>query len=151
MTGERRRRARSCQEGGPLRYVFGMCELDLDRYELRVAGAVAPVERQVFDVLVVLLRHRDRVVLKEELLDTVWGDRFVSESALSSQVKAARRAIGDDGRNQRRIRTVHGRGYQFIGPVQAVDTASAAREEPVARDEPIRYALSDGLSIAYQV
>ena len=56
-----------------------------------------PVEPQVFDVLVHLLRHRDRVVSKEELLDEVWGDRFVSESALTSRIKAARRAIGDDG------------------------------------------------------
>jgi pimeloyl-ACP methyl ester carboxylesterase/DNA-binding winged helix-turn-helix (wHTH) protein len=128
-----------------LRYVFGACELDLDRYELRVAGAVQPVERQVFDVLVVLLRHHDRVVLKEELLDTVWGDRFVSESALSSRVKAARRAIGDDGRDQRLIRTVHGRGYQFVGPVREADPV------PAARLEPVRYALSDGLHIAYQV
>ena len=70
---------------------FGDCELDLDRYELRHAGLLVPIEPQVFDVLVHLASHPDRVVSKEELLDTVWGDRFVSESALTSRIKAARR------------------------------------------------------------
>lgn len=98
-------------------FVFDDCELDLDRYELRRGGTIEPVEPQVFDVLAVLIRERRRVVPKDELLDTVWGNRFVSESALTSRVKAARRAIGDDGRAQRLIRTVHGRGYQFVGEV----------------------------------
>ena len=98
-------------------FVFDGCELDLDRYELRCGGTIKPVEPQVFDVLAVLIRERGRVVPKDELLDTVWGNRFVSESALTSRVKAARRAIGDDGRTQRLIRTVHGRGYQFVGQV----------------------------------
>ena len=81
-------------------FVFGDCELDLDRFELRRAGRLRPVEPQVFDLLAVLIRERHRVVSKEELLDTVWGNRFVSESALTSRVKAARQAIGDDGRSQ---------------------------------------------------
>jgi DNA-binding winged helix-turn-helix (wHTH) protein len=96
---------------------FDVYELDLDRYELRRDGQTVPIEPQVFDVLAVLLRERARVVPKEELLDTVWGSRYVSESALTSRVKAARRLVGDDGRAQRLIRTVHGRGYQFIGEV----------------------------------
>ena len=72
---------------------FGDCELDLDRYELRRAGLLVPLEPQVFDVLVHLASHPDRVVSKEELLDTVWGDRFVSESALDEpgQGRAPRR------------------------------------------------------------
>ena len=97
-------------------FVFGDCELDLDRFELRRAGRLRPVEPQVFDLLAVLIRERHRVVPKEELLDTVWGNRFVSESALTSRVKAARQAIGDDGRSQRLIRTAHRRGYQFVAP-----------------------------------
>ena len=70
---------------------------------------------------------------KNELLDTIWGDRFVSESALTSRVKAARQAIGDDGRGQRLIRTVHGRGYQFIGPVSETPQVTVL---PVAADPP---------------
>jgi pimeloyl-ACP methyl ester carboxylesterase/DNA-binding winged helix-turn-helix (wHTH) protein len=98
-------------------FVFDRGELDVDRYELRVDGALVRVEPQVFNLLAALLRERHRVVSKDELLDTVWGNRFVSESALTSRVKAVRQAIGDDGRSQRLIRTVHGRGYQFVGEV----------------------------------
>jgi predicted ATPase/DNA-binding winged helix-turn-helix (wHTH) protein len=98
-------------------YAFGDCELDLRRYELRRGGAVRRVEPQVFDVLVLLLRERDRVVSKEEILDAVWGSRFVSESALTSRIKALRQAVGDDGKTQRVVRTVHGRGYQFAAAV----------------------------------
>jgi DNA-binding winged helix-turn-helix (wHTH) protein len=63
----------------------------------------------VFAVLVHLIRHRDQVVAKEELLDVVWGTLFVSEAALTSRIKSARRAAGDNGRDQRIIRTYHGR------------------------------------------
>ena len=134
-------------------YVFGECELDLDRYELRRAGAVQPVEPQVFDVLALLLRERERVVPKEELLDAVWGSRFVGESALTSRVKAARRAIGDDGRTQRLIRTVHGRGYQFVAEV-AENEERAHRTPVVERAAPpqqeIRFCTaSDGVRLAY--
>ena len=91
-------------------YVFGDCAVDPRRFELRRGDATEHIEPQVFDVLVYLIRHRDRVVSKNELLDQVWGDRFVSESALASRVKSARRAVGDDGTAQRTIRTVFGRG-----------------------------------------
>jgi pimeloyl-ACP methyl ester carboxylesterase len=130
-------------------FVFGDCELDLSRFELRRAGAVQPVEPQVFDVLAVLLRERHRVVKKEELLDTVWGNRFVSESTLSSRLKAARRAIGDDGQAQRLIRTVHGRGYQFVGEV----TESAVPQPPTTTSPPpqqIKFCtVDDGVRLAY--
>ena len=96
-------------------HAFGGYELDLARYELRHRGHTMPVEPQVFNVLAYLVEHRDRVVSKEELLDNIWGNRFVSESALTSRIKAARRAIGDDGSRQALIRTAHGRGYRFVG------------------------------------
>ena len=121
--------------GEDLIFDFDGCELDLDRYQLRRGGEIEPVEPQVFDVLAVLVRERHRVVPKGELLDTVWGNRFVTESALTSRVKAARHAIGDDGRAQRLIRTVHGRGYQFVGRVDqrsGVGPAAARPPESVA-------------------
>jgi pimeloyl-ACP methyl ester carboxylesterase len=134
-------------------FVFSDCELDLDRFELRRAGRLRPVEPQVFDLLAVLIRERHRVVPKEELLDTVWGNRFVSESALTSRVKAARQAIGDDGRSQRLIRTAHGRGYQFAASVD-----EAAQPDPVANLSPappaqeIRFATAaDGTRLAYAI
>src|SRR5262245_14455989 len=96
---------------------FGDCELSVERIELRRAGKIIEMEPQVFDVLAYLLRHRERVVPKTELLDQVWGNRFVSESALSSRIKSARRAVGDTGRDQRIIKTVYGRGYRFVADV----------------------------------
>ena len=99
-------------------YYFEQCELDPLRRELRRGGRAVHVEPQVFAVLLHLLRHRSRVVTKPELLDAVWGDRFVSDATVTSRLKAARRAIGDDGRSQRLIATVHGIGYRFVGPVR---------------------------------
>jgi predicted ATPase/DNA-binding winged helix-turn-helix (wHTH) protein len=96
---------------------FEDCELDIGRHELRRAGEVVKVEPQVFDVLVALADRGGLLVSKNELLDEVWGDRFVSESALTSRIRAARAAVGDDGRAQRVIRTVHGRGYLFAAPL----------------------------------
>jgi DNA-binding winged helix-turn-helix (wHTH) protein len=83
-------------------FEFDGAELDLGRYDLHRDGRSVPVEPQVFALLAVLVRQRHRVVPKEELLDAVWGNRFVSESALTSRVKSARRAIGDDGACTRR-------------------------------------------------
>ena len=103
-------------------YSFGDVELDTTTYELRRAGRRVPLEPQAFDVLTYLVQHRERVVPKEELMDQVWGGRFVSESAVTSRIKQARRAIGDTGEAQRLIRTVHGRGYHFVAAV--TDTAS---------------------------
>ena len=72
-------------------YRFGDCQLDDQRYELRRAGVPCHLEPQVFEVLAYLVRHRDRVVPRTELLDEIWGSRFVTDSALASRVKAARR------------------------------------------------------------
>jgi DNA-binding winged helix-turn-helix (wHTH) protein/pimeloyl-ACP methyl ester carboxylesterase len=136
-------------------YRFDECELDSRRRELRRSGRRVHVEPQVFDVLRCLLEHHDRVVTKTELLDEVWGDRFVSESALTSRLKAARRAIGDDGRSQRLIATVHGVGYRFVGPVVVESDEGAESAEPLPiprhRDtQEIRYCRSpDGVRIAY--
>jgi DNA-binding winged helix-turn-helix (wHTH) protein len=104
---------------------FGETEVDVRALEIRRRGVVQPVEPQVFEVLVHLIRHRDQVVSKEQLLDAVWGSRFVSESALTSRIKAARRAVGDNGRDQRIIRTYHGRGYRFVAEVEPEPAAGA--------------------------
>src|SRR5689334_2672099 len=104
---------------GRVIFEFDEFEIDTVRFELRSSGEVRHVEPQVFDVLRYLVENRDRVVTKEELLDNVWGDRFVSESALTSRIKAARQAVGDTGRAQRVISTAHGRGYRFVAEVVA--------------------------------
>ena len=109
---------------------FVDCELDLDRIVLRRGGEYVRIEPQVFDVLAYLVEHRGAVVRKEELLDAVWGDRFVSESALTTRIRAARKAIGDDGTQQSIIRTVHGKGYEFVAIVQEVDETPASAGSP---------------------
>lgn len=96
---------------------FGGFELARATRELRDADGPIHLEQQVFDVLLHLVDHRDRIVTKTELLDTIWGDRFVSESALTSRIKSARQAVGDSGELQHVIRTVRGIGYRFVGEV----------------------------------
>ena len=96
---------------------FADCEVDLGRVVLWRNGHEIKVEPKVFDVLAYLLQHRGQLVRKEELLDEVWGDRFVSESALTTRIKAVRHAVGDDGSRQAIIRTVHGKGYEFVADV----------------------------------
>jgi DNA-binding winged helix-turn-helix (wHTH) protein/TolB-like protein len=107
-------------------YRFGAFELDLATRELRAEGKPRSVEPQVFDLLVLLVGNRERLVTREELIEKVWDGRVVSEAALSSRVKSARQAIGDDGAAQRLIRTVHGRGFRFVGEVAQVAAAGVA-------------------------
>ena len=107
-------------------FVLRNCEIHCDRRELHRSGTVVHVEPQVFDVLVHLVRHRDRVVSKEELIRTVWDGRFVSDDTLSSRVSAARRAIGDSGAEQQLIRTVTRRGFRFVGEVREDVSATTA-------------------------
>jgi TolB-like protein/cytochrome c-type biogenesis protein CcmH/NrfG len=97
---------------------FADFEIDAAVQELRRGGVAVHIEPQVFDVLVHLVRNRDRTVSREELVDTVWKGRVVSEAALSSRIAAARKAIGDTGNDQRLIRTVHKRGFRFVGAVE---------------------------------
>jgi pimeloyl-ACP methyl ester carboxylesterase len=133
-------------------YAFDGLELDTGRFELRRAGQRVPVEPQVFDVLAHLVQHRDRVVSKVELMDEVWGDRFVSESAISSRIRDARRAVGDDGTAQRLITTVHGRGHRFVGTVE-VRTTHRPADEPASApgvSQEIRFCrAADGVRLAY--
>lgn len=127
--------------------------LDTHRYELRCGDAVIRVEPQVFDVLTQLVRHHDRFVTKEELFDSVWGGRFVGEAALTSRIKAARRALGDDGESQRYIRTVRGRGYQFVGAIVAETPPShePPPEPPAPRQHIAFCRAADGVRLAYSV
>jgi len=120
-------------------HTFADLELDTRSFELRRRGTgqVVPVEPQVFDVLRILVEHADRVVTKEELLDAVWGTRFVTESALTTRIKQARAAVGDDGRAQRVIRTVHRRGYRFVAPL-ADDRAGGPSGPATGRTLPSR-------------
>src|SRR5688500_5487954 len=102
----------------PSRLRFGDVEIDLEAFELRCAGALTAVEPQVFELVSYLARNPGRLVTKDELIKTVWNGRIVSDATLASRIKSARRAIGDDGEQQKWIRTVHGRGVRFVGTVE---------------------------------
>ena len=108
-----------------MRFLFENQVLDAERRELTCAGESVPLEPQVFDVLLYLLEHRDRVVGKDELFDNVWDGRIVSESTLTSRINAARRSINDTGKDQRLLRTVARKGFRFVGEVH-VDRPAAA-------------------------
>ena len=129
--------------------------LDTARYELKCGEDVVRVEPQVFDVLAQLLSNHDRCMTKEELFDAVWGGRFVGEAALTSRIKAVRRALGDDGESQRYIRTVRGRGYQFVGALRAhhdTDGEAESRPEPEVPRQHIAFCRAgDGIRLAYAV
>lgn len=128
--------------------------LDSARYELRRGDQVIKVEPQVFDVLTQLVVNHERFLSKEELFDSVWGGRFVGEAALTSRIKAARRALGDDGESQRYIRTVRGRGYQFVGTIDAqappVEPAAAVPAPP-PRQHIAFCRAADGVRLAYAI
>jgi TolB-like protein/Tfp pilus assembly protein PilF len=125
---------------------FGDCEVDTDRCELRRGGAPVAVEPQVFELLAYLVAHPDRVVSKDELNKAIWNGRVVSDSALSSRIKSARQAIGDDGKAQTLIRTVHGRGFRFVGAAaspQAPAAGAVPHERPVVAVIPFDNLSSD--------
>ena len=98
-----------------MQYRFSDFELDLSQQELRRLGEAVHIEPQVFDLIVHLVRNHERIVSKDELIDTVWNGRIISEAALSSRINGARRALGDNGTDQLFIRTLHKRGFRFIG------------------------------------
>ena len=127
-----------------MRYTLGDYTLDTQRYELCRAGIPLQLQPKVFDLLAYLIQHRDRVVTRQDLFDALWPEQFVSEDALEWIIAEARRAVGDSGRAQRVIKTIRGRGYRFVAPIeehlQAVSDhtslpaparALAAEESPV--------------------
>src|ERR1700761_1570334 len=113
--------------------------MDTGQRELRRDGRAIPLQPQVFDLLEYLIRHRDRVVTKEDLIAAVWGGRIVSESALTTRINAARTALGDSGEMQRLIKTLPRKGIRFVGSVREDERPSAAAvvlEAPVNDGRP---------------
>ena len=140
-------------------YGFENCELDLGAHELRRAGEAQAIEPRVFKLLGYLVENSHRMVSKDEILGHVWEGRVVSDSALSSQIKAARKAIGDDGKAQRLLRTIHGEGFRFIGGVRKLARPRNGREdsgtfnqETEKLRQDVRFCTAkDGVRIAYAV
>lgn len=110
-----------------MRYVGDGFAVDAAAYEVERDGEPVELEPQAMDLLLYMVERRGQLLTKAELLDNVWGDQFVGDAALATRIKQVRAALGDDGRSQRVIQTVHGRGYKFIGELTpaATDTAAA--------------------------
>ena len=109
------------------KFRIGDYVVDTARYRIGHGDMTVAVEPKVFDLLVHLIRHRDRVLTREELFQAVWDGREVSDATLSNHVMSARKALGDSGEMQRVIQTVRGRGYQFVAPVvEVTDPAASA-------------------------
>ena len=123
-------------------FMFGDLVLDAERRELRSGPKLFAVEPQVFDLLEFLIRNRDRVVSRDDLLAGVWSGRIVSDSAIAARINAARRAVGDDGEHQRWIRTIARKGFRFVGDVRdeaesgMPSSPADAADPPFARGPP---------------
>jgi DNA-binding winged helix-turn-helix (wHTH) protein len=110
--------------GAQLIYQFANYSLDVERQELRRGTELVNVEPQVLDLLQYLIRNRERVVSKDDLIEHVWHGRIVSESTLTSRITAARRATGDDGDRQRLIRSIARKGIRFVGELRNEESSS---------------------------
>src|SRR5215831_11662620 len=143
-------------------YIFGDYVLDTQRHELHHAGEPIKLRHKVFQVLAHLLAHRERVIPKEELLEHLWPDQFVGDAALKSCITALRKALGEEGRTPRWVRTLHGQGYRFVAaveerehlPVDAVPPAlpphkvQGVAHQTVLSSPPLAPALTDPRSIS---
>ena len=118
-----------------MRYLFEDFILDTDQRELRRGADVVPTTPQVFDLLEYFIRHRDRVVSKDDLIGAVWNGRIVSDAALTTRLNAARAAIGDDGDKQHLIKTLPRKGFRFVGAAQEGQTPTTASASSAAKDD----------------
>ena len=137
---------------------FENCELDLVTGELRRDGVLVKTEPKIFALLVYLANSGGRLVSQEDLMSEVWQGRIVSDSAISSRISAARKSIGDNGRDQRIIKTVSRKGFRFLPEVERLDGDSKDTNAPVSGEpggqatQKIQFCRSaDGTRIAYGV
>ena len=132
-----------------MRYLFEEYAFDTDRRELRRGAEAISVAPQVFDLLDYLIRNRERVVTKEDLVKAVWNGRIVSDAALTTRINVARNAIGDSGEEQRLIKTLPRKGFRFVGKVEEAHASAGTGVAEAPEERPIQaLALPDKPSIA---
>ncbi|SDX55395.1 lysine decarboxylase transcriptional regulator, CadC [Ruegeria halocynthiae] len=130
-----------------MRYEFADCVLDVDRHVLLRSGETVPIEPQVFDLLELLAESPGKLVVRDEIIERVWNGRFVSDSTISARIAAARRAVGDDGKSQRIIRTIVRRGLQMAVEVSCENTLTPREHR---KTQHLKYAQgTNGQAIAY--
>lgn len=135
--------------GARLTFLFGDMVLDAERRELWSGSTLIPIEPQVFDILDFLIRNRDRVVSKDDLLTEIWGGRLVSDSAIAARINAARRAVGDSGEQQRWIRTIARKGFRFVGDVTEEVCSRAVSSRAETPDQHALNGISRGQEITF--
>lgn len=120
-------------------YEFDGFELDTQTIELRAQGKSIALQPQVFDLLFLLVENHGRMVSRDEIVEKIWQGRAISETAISSRMKSLRQALGDDGNEQRIIRTIHGRGFRLVAEVTLKTPGADGPALPVAAlAEPVR-------------
>jgi DNA-binding winged helix-turn-helix (wHTH) protein/pimeloyl-ACP methyl ester carboxylesterase len=142
-----------------MKYLFDDCELDIESGELRRHGKPVSVEPQVFDLLAYLVENRERLIDHDALIDAVWHGRIVSDSAIAARISAARKAVGDNGKEQRVIRTVPRRGFRFLpaveclahhGDAAGIDSIERGADAAALDHQQIHFCKSaDGTRLAY--
>src|SRR3954468_14169212 len=134
---------------GNLRYCFEEFAFDIGRRELHRGAEVVSIAPQVFDLLEYLIRNRERVVSKDDLINAIWNGRIVSDAALTTRLNAARTAIGDSGEEQRLIKTLPRKGFRFVAPVREAQgsAGTATADNPIEPPGPA-LTLPDKPSIA---
>lgn len=139
-------------------YRFKQIALDTKRFRLCRENQQVSVEPMVFAILEYLIRNRDRVVSRDELLENLWQGKVVTESAVNARIKSARQAVGDSGDRQEIIKTFHGRGYQFIAEISQAESDAEREETPgqfesdigLDQQTPVRFCrANDGINIAH--
>ncbi len=119
-------------------WIFGDFRLDPERFELSCGAELVRLEPQVLALLCLLVRHHDRMVTKDEIVEKIWNGQSVSDASISSRIRSARQAVGDDGHHQTTIRTVHGRGFRFVAEVAETAPAQAAKATaPPEKNSPL--------------
>jgi TolB-like protein/Flp pilus assembly protein TadD len=120
-------------------YSFADFELDTGRVELRDKGVLVAVEPQVFALLRLLIENSGRTVTTDEIIEKIWKGRVISNAAVSSRIKSARQAVGDNGRAQALIRTIHSVGFAFVADIASRTPVSFAAQEEAPPGEPARH------------
>lgn len=115
---------------------FGNCELNSESFTLQINGMPKLVEPHVFDLILYLIDRRDRLVSRDELFKSLWAGREVCDATLSNNIKCARAALGDDGERQKVIKTIRGRGYQFIAEIKVISSDIDQLSAPLASSKP---------------
>lgn len=141
-----------------MRYLFENCEIDPGTRELRRAGEQIDLEPQVFDLLIYLIENKSELVTVDDLIESVWRGRIVSDSAITARISAARKAVGDNGKEQRIIKTLPRKGFKWLATVDSLATtpddnhAESIPATSTSDHQKIRFCTSaNGAQIAYAV